>query len=541
MARRTFDVIDVTEILVHWHAGRSLNEMSDSLGVDRKTIRKYVAPAVAAGIAPGGPAKSEGEWQELVREWFPGLSDSRLRQVTWPAIGEHHEYIVEQLKAGVRMSTIHQRLRDERGLAASVASFRRYVAACVPEEARRSQVTVWNPRPSEAGEQAQIDYGILGRWLDPVTGKMRTVWAFVMVLACSRHMFVRPVVKMDQRAWTECHVEAFAFFGGVPARLVPDNLKTGVDKPDLYDPKINRSYAELAEHYGCLIDPARAVKPRDKPQVERPMPYVRDSFWRGREFASLEAMQAGAVRWSAEVAGRRACLPLEGAAPAAVFDAVEREAMRPLPAEPFVLASWARAKVGPDIHAQVNRVLYSVPWRHLGKTADVRITASMVQFFIGGELVKTHPRKMRGKQTDFADYPPEKIAFHMRTPQWCRRQAAGIGPSCEYLIGELLTDNALYRLRAAQGVIGLAGKHDPSRLEAACAKAIAAGDPSYRTVRGILAARAERDQLPAAAGDGGAAAFLRGPASFANVIPLRPASAIPSDAVNPAATEGASS
>ena len=541
MARRTFDVIDVTEILVHWHAGRSLNEMSDSLGVDRKTIRKYVAPAVAAGIAPGGPAKSEGEWQELVREWFPGLSDSRLRQVTWPAIGEHHEYIVEQLKAGVRMSTIHQRLRDERGLAASVASFRRYVAACVPEEARRSQVTVWNPRPSEAGEQAQIDYGILGRWLDPVTGKMRTVWAFVMVLACSRHMFVRPVVKMDQRAWTECHVEAFAFFGGVPARLVPDNLKTGVDKPDLYDPKINRSYAELAEHYGCLIDPARAVKPRDKPQVERPMPYVRDSFWRGREFASLEAMQAGAVRWSAEVAGRRACLLLEGAAPAAVFDAVEREAMRPLPAEPFVLASWARAKVGPDIHAQVNRVLYSVPWRHLGKTADVRITASMVQFFIGGELVKTHPRKMRGKQTDFADYPPEKIAFHMRTPQWCRRQAAGIGPSCEYLIGELLTDNALYRLRAAQGVIGLAGKHDPSRLEAACAKAIAAGDPSYRTVRGILAAGAERDQLPAAAGDGGAAAFLRGPASFANVIPLRPASAIPSDAVNPAATEGASS
>ena len=231
--------------------------------------------------------------------------------MTWPAIGEHHDYIAEQLKAGVRMSTIHQRLRDEQGLAASVASFRRYVAANVPEEARRSQVTVWNPRPAEAGEQAQIDYGQLGRWLDPVTGKLRTVWAFVMVLACSRHMFVRPVLKMDQRAWTECHVEAFAFFGGVPARLVPDNLKTGVDKPDLYDPKINRSYAELAAHYGCLIDPARALKPRDKARVERPMPYVRDSFWRGREFASLERMQAEAARWSAEVAGQ-AGLPAAG-------------------------------------------------------------------------------------------------------------------------------------------------------------------------------------------------------------------------------------
>jgi transposase len=267
MARRTFDVIDVTEILVHWHAGRSLNEMSQSLGVDRKTIRKYVTPAVAAGIAPGGPAKGEAEWHGLVREWFPELSDTRLRQVTWPAIAVHHEYIAEQLKAGVRMSTIWQRLRDERGLAASVASFRRYVAANVPEEARRSQVTVWNPRPAEAGEQAQIDYGMLGRWADPVTGKLRTVWAFVMVLACSRHMFVRPVLKMDQRAWTECHVEAFQFFGGVPARLVPDNLKTGVDKPDLYDPKLNRSYAELAAHYGCLVDPARALKPRDKPRV----------------------------------------------------------------------------------------------------------------------------------------------------------------------------------------------------------------------------------------------------------------------------------
>jgi transposase len=539
MARRTFDVIDVTEILVHWHAGRSLNEMAQSLGVDRKTIRKYIAPAVEAGVVPGGPARSEGEWRDLVREWFPELSDTRLRQVTWPAIGEHHDYIAEQLKAGVRMSTIRQRLRDERGLAASVASFRRYVAANIAEEARRSQVTVWSPRQAEAGEQAQAGYGQLGRWLDPVSGRLRAVWAFVMVLACSRHMFVRPVLKMGQRAWTECHVEALAFFGGVPARLVPDNLKTGAGKPDLYDPKVNRSYAGLAAHYGCLAGPARALKPRDKARVERPMPYVRDSFWRGREFASLEQMQAEAVRWSLEVAGRRACRPLEGAAPAVVFEAVEREALRPLPAEPFVLATWATAKIGPDIHAQVEKVLYSVPWRHIGKTADVRITGTMVQFFIGGELVKSHPRKARGKQTDYSDYPPEKIAFHMRTPAWCRRQAAGIGPSCEYLIGELLAGNVLYRLRAAQGVIGLAGKHDPSRLEAACAKAVTAGDPSYRTVRGILAAGSERDQLPAAAGDGGAAAFLRGPASFANVIPMP--GTIPSDAVTPGTTEGAPS
>jgi transposase len=98
----------------------------------------------------------------------------------------------------------------------------------------------------------------LGMWTDPGSGRRVTVWAFVMVLSHSRHMFVRPVLKLDQRAWTEAHVEAFMFFGGVPARLVPDNLATGVDRADLYDPKLNRSYAELAAHYGTLIDPARA-------------------------------------------------------------------------------------------------------------------------------------------------------------------------------------------------------------------------------------------------------------------------------------------
>jgi transposase len=533
VARRTFDVVGICEIFVHWHAGRSKNEIAGSLGLSRNTVRKYLAPAEAAGMVPGGPPVSGERWAELAREWFPELADARLRQVTWPAIEAHRDYIVAQLKAGVTMATIHQRLSDERGLAASVASLRRYVAANLPEEARRAQVTVLRLDPPEPGQEAQVDYGQLGRWVDPATGRRHVVNAFAMVLCCSRLLFVRPVIKMDQRAWTECHAAAFAFFGGVPARLVPDNLKTGVDHPGLYDPRINRSYAELAAHYGCLVDPARSRKPRDKPQAGRPMPYIRDSFWRGREFTSLEHMQAEAVRWSAEVAGQRACRPLDGAAPAAVFAAVEKDRLAPLPKDPFVLAQWSRCKVGPDIHAKVGQSLYSVPWKHIGKTLDARSTATMVQLFCGGDLVKTHVRKPRGKQTDLADYPPEKIAFRMRTPAWCRRRAADIGPACAALIGGLLEDNALYRLRAAQGVLGLADRHQPGRLEAACARAAAAGDPSYRTVKGILAAGTERDPAAAPAGDGGAAAFLHGPqALFAagpgpagNVVALRPAAA----------------
>jgi hypothetical protein len=262
------------------------------------------------------------------------------------------------------------------------------------------------------------------------------------------------------------------------------------------------------------------------------MPYIRDSFWRGREFTSLAQMQAEAVRWSADVAGQRSCRPLDGAAPAAVFAAVEKDTLAPLPGNPFVLAQWSRCKVGPDIHVKVGQSLYSVPWKHIGQSLDARSTATMVQLFCGGELIKTHVRKPRGKQTDLADYPPEKIAFHMRTPSWCRKKAAEIGPSTAALIAGLLEDNALYRLRAAQGVLHLADKHQPGRLEAACAKAAAAGDPSYRTVKGILAAGTEATPAAAPAGDGGAAAFLHGPqalfaaepaAAAGNIVALRPA------------------
>ena len=280
------------------------------------------------------------------------------------------------------MATIHQRLRDERGLAVSVASLRRYVAANLPEEARRSQVTVLRLVPAEPGAEAQIDYGQLGRWLDPATGRRHVVNAFAMVLCCSRHMFVRPVITMDQHAWTECHVAAFGFFGGVPARLVPDNLKTGVDRPDLYDPKINRSYAELAAHYGCLVDPARSRKPRTR---RRSSGRCRISGTRSGGAGSSPACSrcrprpcGGARRWpGGGRAGRWTAPPRPRCSPRP-----RKTALTALPVSPFVLAQWSRCKVGPDIHVKVGRTLVlecrgstsARPWMPGS-------TATMVQFF----------------------------------------------------------------------------------------------------------------------------------------------------------------
>lgn len=520
MARRSFNVVDVTEILIHWYAGRSQSEIATSLGVDRKTVKKYLAPAIEAGVSPGDEPRTGEQWSELVRSWWPGLVETRLRQTTWPQIEAHHEFIVDMLAAGVTQATIWQRLRDEQGLAASVASLKRYVAANLPEDVLRSRVTVLRETPP-AGQEAQIDYGYLGSWVDPIGGRARRIWAFVMVLACSRHLFVRPVLSMDQAAWTQAHVEAFAFFGGVPARLVPDNLRTGVERPDLYDPKINRAYAELAVHYDTLVDPARVRKPKDKARVERPMPYVRDSFWRGRQFTSVEQMQAAALVWCVDVAGARSCRPLGGAAPLSVFNAIEASELKLLPRKGFVLATWSRGTVGPDVHVKVGKCLYSVPWRFIGAKVDARSTLAMVQIFASGELIATHAAKTVGKATDMAHYPPEKIAFAMRTPTWCRAQAEQIGPRCVAVIADLLAVNALFRLRAAQGVLRLADKHGAARLETACGKAISVGDPSYRTVKGILVAGVEADPPPPVTGDGGAAAFLHGPQRlFAGVLAL---------------------
>jgi hypothetical protein len=247
--------------------------------------------------------------------------------------------------------------------------------------------------------------------------------------------------------------------------------------------------------------------------VERHVPYARDSFFAGRaeEFESLDAMQADALRWCREVANRRQCRPLERLAPQAVFDAEEREALAPLPRDSFELARWSAPKVGPDIHVKVGKALYSVPYTHIGKTVDAREGARTVQVFLDGKLIKTHPRIERGRQTDHGDFPPEKIAFLMRTPAWCRRRAAELGESVAGVVAALMEVNALYRLRQAQGVVRLADQHGPERLEAACRRALAVGDPSYKTVRGILAAGTEHDDDPRSQAPPNAPAHLHGP------------------------------
>jgi transposase len=504
-------VIDVVELFQHWHAGRRIGELSSSLGMDPKTVRKYIKPALDAGLVPGGPPLGTEQWVALAEGWFPEMMDRSRRQRTWPEITPHHDRIKDWIGV-VTIATMHQRLRDDHGLGASESSVRRYIWANFEEETARAAVRVLRDTPPP-GEEAQVDYGLLGRWFDPVAGRWRRVQGFIMVLAFSRLMFLRPVLSMDEQSWVESHVLAFEFFGGAVQRIVPDNLKTGVIKPDLYDPLINKSFGEFAAHYDCLVDPARLRKPRDKARVERPVPYCRDSFFAGREseFKDVAHMQSDALRWCGRVANQRQHRGIDRVAPQVLFEAEEKALLLPLPRSPFELAKWSRPKVPPDIHVKAGKTLYSVPWIHIGKVVDAREGARTVEIYLEGTLVATHVRLERGKQTNYDHYPPEKIAFMMRTPAWCRRRAAELGGAVAEVVAAIMEVNALYRLRQAQGVVGLADKYDASRLDAACKKAIMAGDPSYKTVKGILVAGVELDDEDEAQVPPAAPAHLHGP------------------------------
>ena len=487
---------DFVEMFRHWNAGRSQVQINEALNIDRKTIRKYLAPALAEGLQPAPESFDEEVWRARIRRWFPELVDPVARALTWPQIAVHHQWIEDQLGVPVTVATIAQRLRDDHHVEVSESTVRRYIATTFTGDRLEDKVTV--PRGAvEPGSEAQIDYGKLGMWCDPATGRRVAVWVFAMILSCSRALFVQPVLKMDQTSWNASHVAAFEFFGGVPGRLVCDNLKTGVERPDLYDPQINLAYGELAAFYGTLIDPARARKPKDKPRIERPMPYIRDSFFAGRQFGSLTQMQADAVRWATEVYGVHKHRGLDGQTPTSVFAAVERDVLMPLPPRSFESVVYTVGRVAPDCHVKSGKALYSVPWRLIGQHATVRAAGDVVQIFHDDTVVATHVLHLSGRSTNFEHYPPHKIAHTLRSVTWCRTQAAQIGPGAVAIVAELSAVNAIHRLRAIQGIIRLRDTYGDDRLDAACARALAVGDPGYRTVKGILVAGTEHgDDLP---------------------------------------------
>ncbi|MGH2499091.1 MAG: Mu transposase domain-containing protein [Candidatus Limnocylindria bacterium] len=238
------------------------------------------------------------------------------------------------------------------------------------------------------------------------------------------------------------------------------------------------------------------------------MPYVRDSFWSGRTFRTFDEIVAEALVWSRDTAPRRRHR-IHGVPVRELFERHERPALLPLPERPFALVEWRDARVHPDCHVAIDRVLYSVPWQHVGKTLQAKVSASLIELFDGDTLVKTHVKDGRRRITDAADLPPDKVAFLMRTPAWCRRRAAEVGTATSALVDALLQQGGLTRLREVQALLRLSDKYEAKRLEAACALALTA-DGRMKTVRNILEAGLDQRQLELALPATTAGAFLHG-------------------------------
>ena len=480
MARRAVTMNELVEIVYQWHQGGSISAIKRSLGVDRKTIRKYVRCAQQLGLKRGEPFMDE---QKLLGG-LQGLSQQCVYEKPAQAVLEQYDERIGELLEDQDMTAKQLwRLLGEEGVAVGYSSVKRYV---------RNRSDQNNPKATvrlevEPGAEAQVDFGYGRMMYDPVSERKRKAWSFIMTLSFSRHRFVRFVFRMDVATWIESHIRAFEFFGGVPQRIVLDNLKAGVIKPDLYDPTLNRAYADLERHYGFVADPAKVATPKHKGKVERVVGVVRQQVLAGREFASIEEANERAVRWCRQEVGQQEHGTTKRK-PYPTFLEEEKPKLTPLPEQPFEQPLWKQCTVHPDHHVVFDRSYYSVPTRYLGKTVWVKGTRKLVEIFHEHALIKTHCRAQRPGQwqTDQQDYPAQKLAYLMATPTYCRSQAAQYGDCTARYVEAILGDHAMRNLRKAQAVLRLGKKYGTEALEQGCERALQFGNYRLASLRTIL-------------------------------------------------------
>ncbi len=353
------------------------------------------------------------------------------------------------------------------------------------------------------GEVAQVDFGYVGRLYDPRAHVMRKAWVFVMVLGYSRHLFARIAFDQTTETWLRLHVEAFEELGGVVEVVVPDNLKAavvraafGVDGPTA----LNRSYRELARHYGFKVDPTPVYDPGKKGKVESGVKYVKRNFARSRAGGDADLVAAELQRWVYEIAGTREHGTTHRR-PLHVFQELEQALLRPLPPRRFEPAVWKEATVHRDSHVIFDRRLYSVPWKLIGKVVWVRATASTVAIFWDDVRVATHDRRGPGhRSTMDAHLPEHRADLRHRSRGYWEERADRVGPDTGRFVREVFdSDDVLYLLRTVQAIVTHLERFPRERAEAASRRASHFGTVSYQGVKNILVRALDLEPLPAGA------------------------------------------
>lgn len=498
---------DYREILRLSSQGVTQRGIAASCECSRNTIAKVLEEAHKKGI--GWPLKEGITNADLQEMLFPERSMPPLRKR--PDYEQVHR---ELAKSGVTLSLLWNEYCEECRRGGELPLMYTQFCLYYREFAHKTKATMHiNRKP---GEQMEVDWaGQSAKLVDTDTGEEISASVFVAVLASSQYAYVEAFLAKNQECWIAAHVNAFRFFGGVTRMLVPDNLKTGVEKVSWYTPIINRTYQEMAEHYGTVVMPARVRRPKDKPNAEGAVGVI--STWilaalRHQKFFSLKELNEAIAEKLLEFNTR----PFQKKAGSRVSTFLEEEQalLLPLPRTDYELATWKLATVQFNYHVHVAGMFYSVPYEFIKHKVDVRVTRTTVEVFFQGSRICSHIRLIgrEGQYSTVRDHMPEE---HKKYGQWNKERfqtwAEGIGPNTAVVIDAMLSSHKVEQqgYRSCMAFLKLAEKYPAGRVEAACAKALTyTPRPSYRNVQTIL--KSGNDQLAPERKEPSEHGFVRG-------------------------------
>lgn len=470
MAYRELHVVEIKEILRLWANGHGLRTVASRTGIDRKTVRRYVEAAQAAGLERGDVdrAVEDALIADVVTSVQPG-APAEVVGVMREHCRKHAEALSGWAAEGCKGPKLVKLLMRHTGVPVPLRTLQRFIEEEVvaPD---KGTVRVVDPDP---GQVLEVDFLDLGEFKQIGSGEIRKMYALLCTASYSRHQFVWPCLTQTQDDVIDGLEGAWDFFGGVFPVLLPDNLKAVVSKADRIEPVFAESFLEYAQSRKFEIDPARVRTPTDKARVERQVQYVRNDFFKGERFGSVEEARIAARQWSRVDAGMRTHArtrrkPLEA------FEADEKPLLNAAPTEPYDRPKWGTHHVGRDHAVVVDYALYSVPYALGECELRVRSDRATVKLYVGAQLVKLHPRQPEGgTRLDPVDLPPGKAALATRDATTLCEQAAGFGPHvAEY--ARRLAEGPLpwSRIRFVYRLLGLARRYGAATTDEACARAL---------------------------------------------------------------------
>ena len=488
MATERLPMRHIREILrLKWHLRRSHRETARSLRISPGAVASVMSRATAIGLTWEGLESLSDDALEQ-RLYGPKLTERLTRPHPNPA------WIHTELRrTGVTLELLHleylQQHPDGYRYSAFCAHYRQWV-----DRQRLSMRQV-----HKAGEKLFVDYsGKKPDVVDPATGVVRPVELFVAVLGASNYTYAEATETQQSADFIRSHSQAVEYFAGVPALIVPDQLRTGTRTPCRYEPTLQRTYEEWAVHYGTAILPARPGKARDKAKVE--VGVLVAQRWilarlRHETFFSLAALNARIRELLTDLNAR----PMKGYGGVSrrdLFERFDQPALQPLPAERFVYTEWSKATVNIDYHVDVAHHYYSVPYRLAHQELDIRVSATTVEVFERGTRLWVHARSfVLGGYTTVPEHMPHAHRAHLEwSPSRLIRWGATVGPQTAALVEQILASrpHPEQGYRSCLGLLRLTKKYGTARVEAACARAVAAGAQSYRHVDAILKHGLER-------------------------------------------------